>query len=162
MNPRHLAFTLTLTALLYMGPVGAQIPQPEQASPSLANKSAAQKQDRTERKARRAQARADHPRSPTEWDRNQNTRTAASGTRESRKQASQEARAVVKQQARAGELPQPNDEWNRQQSTPVQAPATHEERKAERKAIRAEVKQENLRGEIPMPSEAGLGYAGER
>ena len=130
MNPRHLAFTLALTFSLHMAPVGARIPQTDQAGPSLADKSSAKDQIRAERKARRAQARADHPRSQTEWDRNQNTPSPASGTRESRKQAGQEARAVVKRQARAGELPQPNDEWKRQQSTPVQAPATRAERTA--------------------------------
>jgi hypothetical protein len=154
MKSNYAAMTLALAGLLCVSAARANDPVAEAASVTAVEKTTSRKEARGVQKASIAAARADGQLSNSEFDLNQNSPARIAGTHQSRKGAHASARAVVKEQAKAGQLPGANDEWTSNQNTPRKVTGTRQERKAERKEIRAELKAANRRGEIPRVTEA--------
>lgn len=156
MKLHHLPLALAMAGLLIVSHARAGDAVADEAKLATVEKSTSRQEARAAQKASITRARATGELG-NEWTRNQNTPSRVAGTHESRKPAHQVSRDLVKQQAKAGQVPGANDEWVSNQNTPAKVEGTRPERRAERKEIRADLKAANRRGEIPMVTEAGLG-----
>lgn len=154
MKTHALALSLALSSAFLATAASAADPVAEAAKLSAVPKTGDKQEARAERKAEIKDARAAGELPSNEWNRNNNAAAPKEGTRESRKAERQQTRAEVKQQAKAGELPQASDEWASNRNAKPKLDGTHETRKAERQDKRAEMRDLNRQGAIPKTTEA--------